>query len=261
MERPSTFQGQTEYSVASLLFILAKHGGEFTNLIVNSGGIPIFLKEALLPDWIGRYDVLKVLGIMAKDQDHALQIEKAGGSMMLMKVIIYYLKYVDETHSVMILGRRIITEYEDDRLVICCLKTFSLLVNHEEIAKQISTRKENFKECGIITLVHVMQFASQVWSSITLTLCGSVVSKKLMQIKGHILTILSNIVSTLALMAKLHPCIDISRKVNEDVLKGIFQLEGMVIDEHQALKEALQELLDIKEFHTKHGIVNNYAQR
>jgi hypothetical protein len=38
--------------------------------------------------------------------------------------------------------------------------------------------------------------------------------------------------------------------VNEDVLKGIFQLEGMVIDEHQALKEALQDLLDIKKFHT-----------
>jgi hypothetical protein len=60
----------------------------------------------------------------------------------------------------------------------------------------------------------------------------------------------------------LDPHTIISTKVNEDVLKGIFQLEGMVIDEHQALKKALQDLLDIKKFHTKeHGIVNNYAQR
>ncbi len=72
-----------------------------------------------------------------------------------------------------------------------------------------------------------------------------------MQIKGHLLTLLLNIVSTLALMAKLHPHINVSRKVNEDVLKGIFQLEGMVIDEHQALKKALQDLLDIKKLHTK----------
>jgi len=34
-------------------------------------------------------------------------------------------------------------------------------------------------------------------------------------------------------------------------LKGIFQLEGMVIDEHQALKKTLQDLLDIKKFHNK----------
>jgi hypothetical protein len=170
---------------------------------------------------------------------------------------------VHDTHlkKTMTTYNQCIMEYEDDHLVMCCLKTLSLLVNHDEVAKQISTRKANSKECGIITLVDVMQTASQVWSSVTLTLRGSVVSKKLMQIKGHMLTILSNIVSTLALMAKLHPSIDISRKVNEDVLKGIFQLEGMVIDEHQALTEALQELLDIKEFHTKHGIVNNYAQR
>jgi hypothetical protein len=45
-----------------------------------------------------------------------------------------------------------------------------------------------------------------------------------MQIKGLMMTILSNVASTLALMAKLHPHINISRKVNEDVLKGIFQL-------------------------------------
>ncbi len=52
-------------------------------------------------------------------------------------------------------------------------------------------------------------------------------------------------------MAKLHPHINVPRKVNEDVLKGIFQLQGMVIDEHQALKEALHDLLDIKKLHTK----------
>jgi hypothetical protein len=52
-------------------------------------------------------------------------------------------------------------------------------------------------------------------------------------------------------MVKLHPHINISREVNENVLKGILQLQGMVIDEHQALKEALQDLLDIKKFHTK----------
>jgi hypothetical protein len=96
-----------------------------------------------------------------------------------------------------------------------------------------------------------MQTTSQLWSSITLTLHEIVVSKKLMQIKGHMLTILSNVVSTLVLMAQLHPHIDISRMVNENILKGIFQLEGMVIDEHQALKKALQDLLDIKKFHIK----------
>jgi hypothetical protein len=52
-------------------------------------------------------------------------------------------------------------------------------------------------------------------------------------------------------MAKLHPHINISREVNENVLKGILQLQGMVIDEHQALKEALQDLLDIKKIHIK----------
>jgi glucuronate isomerase len=85
----------------------------------------------------------------------------------------------------------------------------------------------------------------------TLILRENVVSKKLMQIKGHMLTILSNVASTLVLMAKLHPHINISRNVNENVLKGIFQLQGVVIDEHQALKKTLQDLLDIKKFHIK----------
>jgi hypothetical protein len=189
---------------------------------------------------------------MAKDEFHALQIEKAGGSKMLLKVISCYLQYVHDTHlETVIFYRRIIEEYEDDRLVMCCLKTLSFLLNHEEIAKNKLIRNENSKECGIIALVDVMQTASQLWSSVTLILRESVVSKKLMQIKGHMLIILSNVVSTLVLMAKLHPHIDISKTVNENVLKGIFQLEGMVIDEHQALKKALQDLLDIKKFHIK----------
>jgi hypothetical protein len=170
----------------------------------------------------------------------------------LLRVISSYLQYVHDTHmEIVIVDHQIITEYEDDRLVMCCLKTLSFLLNHEKIAKKKLTRKEDSKECGIIALVDVMQTASQLWSFVTLTLRESVVSKKLMQIKGHMLTILSNVVSTLVLMAKLHPHIDISRTVNENVLKGIFQLEGMVIDEHQVLKKALQELLDIKKFHIK----------
>jgi hypothetical protein len=100
-----------------------------------------------------------------------------------------------------------------------------------------------------MALIDVMQTASQLWSSITLILCETIVANKLMQIKGHMLIILSNVASTLVLMAKLHPHINISRKVNENVLKGIFQLQG--IDEHQALKKTLQDLLDIKEFHVK----------
>jgi len=239
--------------IASLLFILAKHGGVFIEFIVNGGGIKIFLKEASLENSISRCDVINVLGIMAKDEDHALRIEKAGGSKMLLRAISCYLQYVHDTHlkKTMTTYKQCIMEYEDDHLVMCCLKTLSLLVNHDEIAKQISTKEADSKEWGIITLVDVMQTASQLWSSITLTLRESVVSKKLMQIKGLMLPILSNVASTLALMAKLHPHINISRKVNEDVLKGIFQLEGMVIDEHQALKEALQDLLDIKKLHTK----------
>jgi Mg2+/Co2+ transporter CorB len=134
---------------------------------------------------------------------------------------------------------------------MCCLKTLSCLVNHEEITKIISTRRGDSKECGIITLVDVMQTTSQLWSSITLTLHETILTKTLMQIKGHMLTIISNVASTLASMAKLHPHINVPRKVNEDVLKGIFQLQGMVIDEHQALKEALHDLLDIKKLHTK----------
>ncbi|CAK9877270.1 unnamed protein product [Sphagnum jensenii] len=238
--------------IASLLFILAKHGGVFIEFIVNSGGIKIFLKEVSLENSSNRSDVINVLGIMAKDEDHALRIEKAEGSKMLLRAISCYLQYVHDTHlkKTMTTYNQCIMEYEDDHLVMCCLKTFSLLVNHDEIAKQISTREADSKEWGIITLVDVMQTASQLWSSITLTLRESVVSKKLMQIKGLMLTILSNVTSTLALMAKLHPHINISRKVNEDVLKGIFQSEGMVIDEHQALKEALQDLLDIKKFDT-----------
>jgi hypothetical protein len=224
---------------------------------VNSGGLQIFLQEASLENCIGHCDVIEVLSIMAKDEDHALQIEKAGGSKMLLREISCYLQYVHDRHLIKtmtydrIIKDQFIKEYEDDHLVMCCLNSLSLLVNHEEIAKQILTRRGNSKECGIITLVDVMQTASQLWSSITLTIRESVVSKKLMQIKGLTLTILSNVASTLALMAKLHPHINILKKVNEDFLKGIFQLEGMVIDEHQALKEALQDLLDIKRFHTK----------
>jgi hypothetical protein len=265
MEKLRTFKCRNVYSVASLLFIFAEHGGVFAKFIVNSGGIKILLKEASLQNSIGRYDVIKVLGIMAKDEDHALQIEKARGSKILLKAISCYLQYVHDTHlkktmttynhSIMEYEddhyNQSIMEYEDDHLVMCCLKTLSLLVNHEEIAKEISTRSANSKECGIITLVDVMQTASQLWSSITLILRESVVSKKLMQIKGVMLSILSNVASTLALMAKLHPHINISRNVNEDVLKGIFKLEGMVIDEHHTLKEALQDLLDIKKIHTK----------
>jgi hypothetical protein len=156
MERTTFYQDPKEYSVASLLFILAKHGGVFIKLIVNSGGIIIFLKKTMLRNWIGRCNVIEVLGIMAKDEDHALQIE-AGGNKMLLRVISCYLQYVHDTHlQTMTFYHQIVIEYEDDRLVICCLKTLSLLVNHEEIAKQISTRKANSKECGIITLVDVM---------------------------------------------------------------------------------------------------------
>ncbi|CAK9877273.1 unnamed protein product [Sphagnum jensenii] len=247
MERP-TFKNDRRYSVASLLLVLAKHGGVFIKFIVNSDGIQIFLQEASLENWIGHCDVIEVLGIMAKDEDHALQIEKAGGSKMLLRAISCHFQYVHDTHlkKTMTIYKKSIMEYEDDHLVMCCLNSLSLLINHEEIAKQILT-----KECGIITLVDVMQTASQLWSSITLTLHESVISKKLMQIKSLMLTILSNVASTLALMAKLHPHIIISRKVNEDVLKGIFQLQGTIIDEHQALKKALQDLLDFKKFHTK----------
>jgi hypothetical protein len=252
MQGPSIYTDEKRYNVASLLFILAKHGGVFIEFIVNSDGIKILLNKVLLQNWIGRCDVIEVLGIMAQDGDHALQIEDDGGSKILLRVISSYLQYVNDTHmEIMIVDDQIIREYEDDRLVMCCLKTLSFLLNHEGIAKQISTRGEDSKECGISALVDVMQTASQLWSSITLILRESVVSKKLMQIKGHMLTLLSNVVSTLVLMAKLHPHIDISRTVNENVLKGIFQLEGMVIDEHQVLKKALQELLDIKKFHIK----------
>jgi hypothetical protein len=96
-----------------------------------------------------------------------------------------------------------------------------------------------------------MQTASQLWSSMTLILHEGVVSKRLMQIKCHMWTILSNVASTLVLMAKLHPHINTSRNLNENVLKGIFQLQGMVIDEHQVLKKTLQDLLDIKKFNIK----------
>jgi hypothetical protein len=250
IEISSTFKYQNMYSVASLLFILAKHGGVFIKFIMNGGGIKILLNNVLLQNRNGRCDVIKVLGILAKDEDHALQIEKAGGSKMLLRAISCYLQYVHDTHlEEMIPYNRFIREYEDDDLVMCCLKTLSFLLNHEEIAKQISTRRGDSKECGIIALIDVMQTASQLWSSITLTLHEIVVTKKLMQIKGNMLTILSNVVSILVLMEKLHPHINISRKVNENVLKGIFQLQGMAIDEHQALQKALQDLLDIKKFH------------
>jgi hypothetical protein len=252
MEMPSTSPYHKMYSVASLLFILAKHGGVFINFIVNANGIEILLRKVLLQNWIGRCDVIEVLGIMAKDKYHALQIEKARGSKMLLKAISCYLQYVHDTHLETVNPySQIITEYEDDHLAMCCLRTLSFLFNHEEIAKQISTRRIDSKECGIIALVDVMQTTSQLWSSMTLIIHESVVSKKLMQIKGHMWAILSNVVSTLVLMVKLHPHINISREVNENVLKGILQLQGMVIDEHQALKEALQDLLDIKKFHTK----------
>jgi hypothetical protein len=252
MEIPSIFTYGRTCSVASLLLILAKHGGVFIDSIAKNEGIEILLQKALLQNWIGRCDVIEVLGIMAKDEVHALQIEKSEGSKMLLRVISCYLQYVHDTHLQTVNPySQIITEYEDDLLVMCCLKTLSFLLIHEEIATQILITKEGSKECGITALVDVMQIASQLWSSITLTLRESVVSKKLMQIKGHMLTILSNVASTLVLMAKLHPHINISKKVYENVFEAIFQLQGMVIDEHQALKKAIQDLLDIKKFHIK----------
>jgi len=250
MEIPSNWSYHCmTYSVASLLFILAKHGGVFIESIVKNEGIEILSNEALLQNWIGCCDVIEILGIMAKDEDYALRIEKARGSKMILREISCYLQYVHDTH----LKEMTFDDHEDKNyhLVMCCLKTLSLLLNHEKIAKQFSTRRGDSKEYGIIALVDVMQTTSQLWSFVTLTLRESVVSKKLMQIKAHMLTILSNVVSTLVLMAKLHPHIDISKTVNENVLKGIFQLEGMVIDEHQVLKKALQDLLDIKKFHIK----------
>jgi hypothetical protein len=248
MERFSTFKYERLYSVASLLFTLAKHGGVFIEFIVNNDGIQFFLNAASRQNWIGRCDVIKVLHIMAKAKNYALRIEKAGGSKMLLRAISCYLQYVHDKHLETVdIG--FIMEYEDECLVMCCLKTLSRLVRHEEIAKQISTTRGKSQECGIIALVDVMQTASQLWSSITLVFHEIVVTERHMQIKGYILTILSKLASMLVLMAKLHP--DISRKVNEDVLKGIFQLEGMVIDEHQTLKETLQDLLDIKKFHVK----------
>jgi hypothetical protein len=246
MERFSTFKYERFYSVASLLFTLAKHGGVFIEFIVNNDGIQFFLNEASRQNWIGRCDVIRVLRIMAKAKNYALRIEEAGGSKMLLRMISCYLQYVHDKH-LETLNTEFIMEYEDECLVMCCLKTLSCLVRHEEIAKQISTTRGKSQECGIITLVDVMQTASQLWSSITLVFHEIVVTEKLMQIKGYMLTILSKLASTLVSMAKLHP--DISRKVNEDVLKRIFQLEGMVIDEHQTLKETLQDLLDIKKFH------------
>jgi hypothetical protein len=260
MDKIPTFQlYHKTNSVASLLFILAKHGGIFIESIVKNGGIEILLKEASLQNWICLCNVIEVLGIMAKDENHALQIEKAGGgARYLLRVISCYLQYVHHTHLQTMIHDLYTTpyiefnrEYEDGHLIMCCLKTLSCLVNHEEITKIISTRRGDSKECGIITLVDVMQTTSQLWSSITLTLHETILTKTLMQIKGHMLTIISNVASTLASMAKLHPHINVPRKVNEDVLKGIFQLQGMVIDEHQALKEALHDLLDIKKLHTK----------
>ncbi len=47
MERTTFYQNPKEYSVASLLFILAKHGGVFIKLIVNSGGIIYIFKKKL----------------------------------------------------------------------------------------------------------------------------------------------------------------------------------------------------------------------
>jgi hypothetical protein len=242
MEIPSILIYQKMYSVASHLFILAKHGGVFIKFIVDDGGIEILLKKVLFENWIGRCNVIEILGIMAKDEYHALKIEEAKGSKMLLRAISCYLQYVHDTHlETKNHYSQIITEYEDDHFAMCCLKTLSFLFNHEEITK----------ECGIIALVGLMRIASQLWASMTLILHESVVSKKLMQIKGHMLTILLNVASTLVLMAKLHPHINISRNVNENVLKGIFQLQGVVIDEHQVLKKTLQDLLDIKKFHIK----------
>jgi hypothetical protein len=249
MERLEYCERRSSYNVASLLFILAEHD-VFIKFIVDCGGIKIFLKEASLQNWIGRCDVIKVLGIMAKNEDYALRIEIAGGSKMLLRAISCYLQYVHDKH-LETLDIGFIMEYEDDCLVMCCLTTFSHLVHHAETAKNISTRRGNSQECGIIALIDVMQTAAQLWSSITLVLRESVVSKKLIQIKGYMLTILSTVASTLTSMAKSHPHIDISRKVDEDVLKGIFQLEGMVIGENQKLKKELQDLLDIRKFHVK----------
>jgi hypothetical protein len=161
MEKALIFKNQKEYSVASLLFILAKHGGVFIKFIMNDGGIQILLNK-VLQNQNGRCDVIEVLGIMAKDEDYALQIEKARGSKMILKVISCYLQYVHDTHlEEMTPDNQLIRDYTNDHLVMCCLKTLSLL-NHEEIAKQFSTRRGDSKEYGIMALIDVMQTASQL---------------------------------------------------------------------------------------------------
>jgi hypothetical protein len=84
---------------------------------------------------------------------------------MLLRAISCYIRYVHDTHlkKTVTTYNQFIMEYEDDHLVMCCLKTLSLLVNHDEIAKQISTKRAYSKECVIITLVDVMETATVVF--------------------------------------------------------------------------------------------------
>lgn len=75
------FQG-----AASLLLILATHR-DIIKLIVQRHGMKILVGKAQLHRLGGHCNAIKLLGVIAKGKDFAIEIKKFGGNKMLLKVI------------------------------------------------------------------------------------------------------------------------------------------------------------------------------
>jgi hypothetical protein len=233
---------------ASLLLILAMHRG-IIKLIVQGHGIKILVGKAQLHRLGGHCDVIKLLGVIAKDKDFAIEFKKFGGHKMLLKVISWGVQHMHDMHLNLFCDF-----YQDNQdldecqhVVMCHLEAFLVLLNHEEGLENVSTTY------GTTELFDVMRAASELWSSAASALHETTqtdLTLKLIKIKYDISRILSSVASTLVLMAKLHQgfYFKVSSEGHmrsKDVLSKVSQLEGMVIDEHPVLKEALKDLLAI----------------
>jgi hypothetical protein len=147
------FQG-----AASLLLILATHR-DIIKLIVQRHGMKILVGKAQLHRLGGHCDAIKLLGVIAKDKDFAIEIKKFGGNKMLLKVISWGVQCMHDMHLNLFCDF-----YRDNQdldecqhVVMCHLEAFLVLLNHEEGLENISTTY------GTTELFDVMRAASELF--------------------------------------------------------------------------------------------------
>ncbi len=147
------FQG-----AASLLLILATHT-DIIKPIVQRHGIKILVGKAQLHGLGGHCDAIKLLGVIAKDKDFAIEIKKFGGNKMLLKVISWGVQCMHDMHLNLFCDF-----YQDNQdldecqhVVMCRLEAFLVLLNHEEGLENVSTTY------GTTELFDVMRAASKLF--------------------------------------------------------------------------------------------------